>query len=466
MKNKIILLAMVAAVLGTSSCKKDLDQQPTDTFSENNAFVTLDDVQLGANAVYGRYGAYASDMYASALISDEAKLGADNAGQGALTYRYQYNSDNTSGGDVIGAWGGYYSVIDQTNRLLAKIPTVTAPADQEPRRNILQGQMLAMRAIAHFGLLQSYCKNYDPADARGVPVMLVSNPLAKPARNTMGEVMAQIESDLSAAKALLPAVTFGDFRDTVMNKVNVAAYQARVALYKKDYDNAVTYATEVISSGIKPLASGAQFSAIWTDDVEDEVLFRIRYATSTAIGGLWTTTGGNIYIAPSDKLISSYASGDIRLSAYIGTNGSGNKYVKKFFSSSRGGRVVDLKACRTSEMYLIRAEANAKKASPDLASASNDLNFLRSQRITGYTDQTFPTATSVIDATLQERYKELAFEGFRLWDLKRNNLSVERLSSDASAEWQTLPSGNYRFVLPIPNSELLANPNMVQNDNY
>jgi hypothetical protein len=67
--------------------------------------------------------------------------------------------------------------------------------------------MLAMRAIAHFGLLQSYCKNYDPADARGVPVMLVSNPLAKPARNTMGEVMAQIESDLTAAKALLPAVT-------------------------------------------------------------------------------------------------------------------------------------------------------------------------------------------------------------------------------------------------------------------
>ena len=212
MKNKIILLAMVAAVLGTSSCKKDLDQQPTDSFSENNAFVTLDDVQLGANAVYARYGAYANDMYASALISDEAKLGADNAGQGALTYRYQFNSDNTSGGDVIGAWGGYYSVIDQTNRLLAKIPTVTAPADQEPRRNILQGQMLAMRAIAHFGLLQSYCKNYDPADARGVPVMLVSNPLAKPARNTMGEVMAQIESDLSAAKALLPAVTFGDLR--------------------------------------------------------------------------------------------------------------------------------------------------------------------------------------------------------------------------------------------------------------
>jgi hypothetical protein len=290
----------------------------------------------------------------------------------------------------------------------------------------------------------------------------------------MGEVMAQIESDLSEAKALLPAVTFIDFRDTVMNKVNVAAYQARVALYKKDYDNAVTYATEVISSGIKPLASGAQFSAIWTDDVDDEILFRIRYATSTAIGGLWTTTGGNIYIAPSDKLVSSYVSGDIRLSAYIGTNGAGNKYVKKFFSSSRGGRVVDLKACRTSEMYLIRAEANAKKASPDLTAASADINFLRSKRITGYTDQTFPTASSVIDATLQERYKELAFEGFRLFDLKRWGLGFTRgtpqnlgaINVGSNYNTINIAATDPQFVWGLPTYEININTNLVQNKGW
>ena len=58
----------MAVVLGTSSCKKDLDQQPTDTFSESNAFLTLDDIQLGVNEAYGRYGAYANDMYTSALV--------------------------------------------------------------------------------------------------------------------------------------------------------------------------------------------------------------------------------------------------------------------------------------------------------------------------------------------------------------------------------------------------------------
>ncbi len=456
----------MAAVIGTSSCKKDLDQQPTDTFSENNAFITLSDVQLGANETYVRYGAYANDMYVSALVSDEGKLGADNSGQGALTYRYQYASDNTSGGDVISGWGDYYTVIDQVNRLLPKIPTVTASADEEPRRNVLKGQMLAMRAIAHFGLLQSYCKNYDAADSRGVPIMLTSNPLTKPSRNSMGDVMAQIESDLTEAKNLLPAVTPGDFTDTVMNRVNVAAYQARIALYKKDYDQAITYSTEVITSGIRPLVAGNQYAAIWTDDTQDEVLFRIRFATSTGIGGMFTTTGGNVYIAPSDKLAAEYGTDDIRATAFIGTNGSGNPYINKFFTSSRGGRVVDMKACRTAEMYLIRAEANARKASPNLAAGAADLNALRSNRITGYTDQTFSSATILIDAVMEERFKELAFEGFRFFDLKRNNMPVSRLSTDASAAWQTLPTGDHRFVLPIPNSELLANPNMVQNDNY
>jgi hypothetical protein len=282
----------------------------------------------------------------------------------------------------------------------------------------------------------------------------------------MGEVMAQIEADLNEARTLLPGVNPGSFRDTVMNRVNVSAYQARIALYKKDYDAAINYATEVIDSRVKPLVSGGQFEAIWTDDVTDEVLFRIRYATSTSIGGLWTTTGGNVNIAPSDKLAASYGPNDIRLTAYLATNAAGNMYLNKFYASSRGGRVVDMKACRTAEMYLIRAEANARKSAPDLTASAADLNALRSNRISGYTNETFTSATTLIDAIMQERFKELAFEGFRFWDLKRNDLPVNRLASDASADWQTLPVGSYRFVLPIPNSEILANPNIRQNDNY
>ncbi|MEO7982678.1 MAG: RagB/SusD family nutrient uptake outer membrane protein [Bacteroidota bacterium] len=465
MKLKKYSLYLLAAAFMTGGCKKELEQSDPDVISEANAFQTFDHVQLGANGASGRFGVYANDIYANALVSDEAKIGPDNNGQGALTYRYQYSADATTGADVIGAYGGYYAMIDQVNRVLPYIYTVTATPAQLPRRDIVKGQLLALRAVAHFGVLQAYCKNYNASDPLGVPIMLVSDPLAQPARNTMGAVMTQIEKDLSDAKALLPAETPATFTDTVMNRVNIAAFQARIALYKGDYAAAVTFASEVISSNVKPLATGAAFSGIWTDASNSETLYRYRYLTSTALGGLWSTTSGLAYISPSDKLVASYGTGDIRKAAYILTSG-GKNFVNKYFTSSRGGLVVDMKICRIAEMYLIRAEAYAKQASPNILSGAADLNALRAQRITGYVNQSFGSATELITAVLDERFKELCFEGFRFYDLRRNNLPVQRNASDANPAWQTLPVGSFRFVFPIPQSEIFANPNMVQNAGY
>jgi hypothetical protein len=293
--------------------------------------------------------------------------------------------------------------------------------------------------------------------------MLEANPTARPARNTQGEVMTQIEQDLADAKNLVVAATPANFSDTLLNKVNVAAFQARVALYKGDWNAAVTYSTEVIASAVKPLVTGAAFSGIWTDANTNEVLLRIRYLNSTAIGAMFTS-GANIYVAPSDKLVASFIPADIRLAAFIGTTPS--NYINKFYASARGARVVDMKAIRTAEMYLIRAEANAKKATPDLAAAAADINFLRAQRITGYVDVTFATAAIAVTEVLNERFKELCFEGHRFWDLKRNGLPVQRNASDASPDWQTLAADSYRFVYPIPQSETNSNPNMKQNPGY
>lgn len=466
MKRFKYLLVGLAIAASFTNCKKDLDLQPTDTFSDANAFLSMEDLQAGVNGAYKRYKAYVNDMYINALLSDEAKLGLDNAGQGALTYRYQFSSDPTTGGDVNAAWGDYYYMIDQINRVLPAMDKVEVAPSQEARKSVLKGSLLALRGIAHFSLLEMYAKKYDAGDALGIPYMTVSNPVGKPARNTVAETVASIEADLQAGKDLMPAVTSSNFSDTVMNKLNIAGYQARVALYKRDYDAAIAYATEVISSNIKPLVTGAAFNGIWTDANQNELLFRVRNATSTSAGAIWGTTGGQIYIAPSDKLVAEYAADDIRKNAYIGTLAPGVNYVNKFFGSSRGGLVVDIKAMRTAEMYLIRAEAYARKATPDLTAGAADLNFLRANRIPSYTDETFTSATALADAVMEERFKELAFEGFRFFDLKRNSLPVERWASDANEAWQELPANSFRFTLPIPASELLANGNMVPNPGY
>lgn len=466
MKKYNLFLFGLLLIATLTNCKKDLNLNSSATYGPENSFTNLEDLEAGVNGAYGRYTAYANDMYVNALLSDESKLGADNGGQGVFAYTYQFGANPTSGEEVISAFGDYYYMLDQINRVLPYIESVAVPANQEARKSYLKGSLLALRAIAHFSLLEMYSKKYDPSDPLGIPYVKVSNPVGMPARNSVAETVANIEADLAEGKSLVTANSTAAFSDTVMNKINIAGYQARVALYKRDYDAAITFASEVISSNVKPLVSGATFKGIWNDANQSEILFRIRLLSSTLVGSLWTTTTNLVYISPSDKLTNSYASDDIRLSSYIGTNPAGNRYVNKFYESSRGGRMVDIKAMRTAEMYLIRAEAYARKATPDVAAGAADLNFLRANRIPSYTDETFTSATALADAVMEERFKELAFEGFRFFDLKRNSLPVQRLASDAGENWRTLPADNFRFTLPIPTQELDANPNMVPNPGY
>jgi hypothetical protein len=92
---------------------------------------------------------------------------------------------------------------------------------------------------------------------------------------------------------------------------------------------------------------------------------------------------------------------------------------------------------------------------------------LRSNRITGYTNTTFTSKDQAITEVLQERFKELCYEGNRFFDLKRRNLPVVRPLADAPApNATTLAAGNFRFVLPIQLTDLQANPLLKQNEGY
>ncbi|MES1250101.1 MAG: RagB/SusD family nutrient uptake outer membrane protein [Chitinophaga rupis] len=128
--------------------------------------------------------------------------------------------------------------------------------------------------------------------------------------------------------------------------------------------------------------------------------------------------------------------------------------------------LVDIKLYRTGEMYLIRSEAYAQK--DNLTDAAADLNALRAARISGYVDQTFANKQALLDALVTERFKELAFEGHRHFDLRRNSLPIQRNPEDAvnALGAVLLKPTDAQYVFPIPNTELRANKNMKQNDGY
>jgi hypothetical protein len=180
---------------------------------------------------------------------------------------------------------------------------------------------------------------------------------------------------------------------------------------------------------------------------------------------------------PSNKLWDVYdQDNDIRFGAYLKdepllTGGRPTQIIQKYAGTTygtTGENLANAKVFRTGEMYLIRAEARAELGMITGAnSAESDLNTLRAARINGYVDETFATKEAVITAIIEERFKELPFEGHRFFDLKRRGLPIERLPTDAPTPiGTTLPAGNYRFLLPIPTVELQRNELLVQNPGY
>lgn len=123
---------------------------------------------------------------------------------------------------------------------------------------------------------------------------------------------------------------------------------------------------------------------------------------------------------------------------------------------------------RLAEIYLLHAEALA--AEGDLAGATKYVNEVR--RRVHLKEVAVPADyKAMVDVILHERRLELAFEGFRFFDLERYGL--EKVKSvcdnvhDKDAYWQVRrPYTADDLVLPIPQTELDKNPNLQQNEGY
>ena len=96
-----------------------------------------------------------------------------------------------------------------------------------------------------------------------------------------------------------------------------------------------------------------------------------------------------------------------------------------------------------------------------LATALNDLNALRSARGAAIGSE---SGTALLNAIQTERRKELFIEGHRFFDLKRTTRTVNRTQGCSS--YCSLAADNRAWALPIPQTEIIANPNMQQNPGY
>ncbi len=459
-----------------TACSKVIDVKETDFIGGDVALKTVDNVESG---IIGAYSAMNVEMgiLLNSVFADEVRVAEFyNA---ATVHEWQYASTDISIRDNFTAFPLYYRIIDRVNRVLEAIPNVKATSTaQQATLDRVKGEALFLRAFSHFELYRYYS---NTADGNALALAYMEKPSLDPqARITVTPYFAKLNADLTAAKALLPAANTDIYR---ASKQAVTALQARAALYTQNYANAATFATEYIAAF--PLATRTNFPAIWKDANNSEVAFKLSRTTSAGgrIGALYRGTSasaaniGTITWKPTQRILDAYDQvNDIRYSSYFfeepllkanSTRAASAILINKYAGTTYGtpGELLaDAKVFRTGEMYLIRAEAKAETG--DLTGAAADLNALRAARISNYTNATFATKADLIDAIMNERFKELPYEGHRFFDAKRRNLPITRLAVDAQGTALSLPAGNFRFLLPIPNSEIQANPLMVQNPGY
>lgn len=472
MKSVKILSSILLAGVLVTSCSKSLDLKPSDQVVEENAFLDIASLERGLIGAYQtfnqrtttEYGSYGYQIYSNALYTDEAMLPTENnTGRGVMAYRWQVDPSTA---DITSTWAGYYFGINRANRILAAADKITANNTQdEATKNRIKGEALALRAFGHLQLLINFSNSYEP-NALAVPYVKTSETFGKPSRNTVAEVMTNIHADLDAAKSLIPA-SFASA--TRISLPAVHAIQARAALYGKDWDRAISAATAAINA--VPLATKAQYPLIWKDQSNAEVIWKFRreQANFTRPGDWFYDRSQNkIIYAPSKELRDAFDKvNDIRYAATVLERGTERYSLAKYIGGdATAPNLADLKVFRTAEMYLIRAEAYAEKG--QLLSAASDLNTLRAARINGYVTQVFLTKEALINAIMQERFKELAFEGQRMGDLRRRLLPVTRLAEDAiNAQGAVLlQPTDKQYYFPIPDAEILANENMQQNPAY
>ncbi|HEY1010755.1 MAG TPA: RagB/SusD family nutrient uptake outer membrane protein [Daejeonella sp.] len=465
-KNTLIV-SFVTLALGLSSCEDSVDLRPTDVIDADKAFIAVSDLDQGAIGAYSALS-YENTLWTAAIMSDEVRWAIDNNNRNyGLEHKWSFDPGT---GNVTAAWGNLYVVIDRINRVLEAMDKVPAAnATEEATKARVKGELLALRAFSHFELLRNYASKYE-GTALGVPIMLKSE-ITTPERKSFADVITQVKADLTEAKNLIPATyAVSDF--TRITRVGVSAIQARVALYNKDWNDAITFATEVINS--RPLAARAAFPNIWTDATSTEVVFALKRA-GTSVNVLWTDTNNDVFFSPSDKLVSTFdQANDVRYNNYIKYDGTLSATrerwkVNKYPGQTTAIKFNNVKVFRTSEMYLIRAEANVEKSTSDLVAAAADLNALRSARINNYLPVVFATKTDALSAIDTERFKELAFEGHRYYDIRRRGTAIVRNDSDittGNAIPKTLNPSDRNYILPIPQAEFLANKNIQQNPGY
>ena len=387
-----------------------------------------------------------------------------------------------------------YKIINDANTVIDAVEKESDPSDE---RKQLLGECYFLRAFSEFNLVKMFARPFtqDPT-APGIILRTSTSEPAIKARATVADTYAQIIADASKAAELMNKPR----GNTYATKEAAEALLSRAYLYQGDNAKTVEASAAVINSGNFTLASAANYPSLFANaPASSETILCIAFTSledygKASIASMVYSDGnsgwGEEYATSSIRSEMAAHPEDVRWSYIVpSTDGNGTLltkngieiyYVSKFSFQSGSPTLSSPVMFRIAEMYLNRAEANAKLG--NTSDALNDIDEIRKNRglEASLYNGSLPNGSTALDVVLKERRIELAFEGHRTFDVYRNNLTMDRSywgyhlpglketdidlsKTPVGYADEVIPPTSPRIIYYIPIDEIVSNTLCVQN---
>ncbi|MEJ2594229.1 MAG: RagB/SusD family nutrient uptake outer membrane protein [bacterium] len=483
-----ILTTVLLGLAMLPACDSLLERKPYDGLIKSDFWQSEEDVRAAVMGCYDQlqdcldklilWGEIRGDM----LVVERGNEAKD-LNQQIIS---QYNS--------LCNWKPFYVLINRANTVIEN-----AQAAQEIDDNFSLEQMEAMMAECYF--LRSLAYFYLVRTFKEVPLITASYATDDQEyyfpKNTSQEILNQILEDLEYAENMA-RISYGNPVENHgrVTKWTVHALKADVLLWMgmEDpdlYEQCLVEADKVIQSGSFQMEEGADFFNLFYPGNSNESIFELQFdAAFLEFNELvnWFSTEGE---SPTYSVALGAETGKVEFwsenlsteDAFRGKNRSyatvsGDNIVWKYSGSGliiSRRRSVDFSDgnwifYRLSEMHLIKAEALNQQGK--VGESVEELNLVRARADLPPLDASI-SRENLAFQILEERKRELAFEGKRWYDLLRYSLNygseylvyrILKMWDDVEISQRVINPESW--FLPIYYEELRINKSLEQNPYY
>ncbi len=497
---KITTLFLFTLLLG--SCKKWVDYNPREDFriTELDYLQSETDYRTMAISVYTPLQWINQVVPIADIASDNAVSGGENASDVLSLQQiddYTHTPVNSALEEI---WKSAYEGVNRANYMTQyKAANVAGKAIDFAGKEALYGEVYFIRAYYYFTLVKMF--GDVPLFVEKRLSLTESKSLQRTAK---AEVYKQIEADLNAAIAVLPAVQQQKGRIT---KYAAQALLGKVFLYQNKFDAAATVLESVITANAFTLPSNFAATFLAAGENGPESVFEIQYsntspyynwggynrgqgnysAQQTGIRGL-NGTAAMPYAAgwstnlPTQNLAAAYEAGDQRkavtvldIEAYKTANPAFNityqvapykntgLYNQKYLprKGETSGQLElnytnNFRIIRFAEVLLMAAEAYNRSTTPNDTKARDYLNRVRQRAFGDMLHNITTSGVALKQAIWDERRLELGMEGDRFFDLVRTAQAATKITGFVAGKHE---------VFPIPQLEVSIS-GLTQNNGY